>query len=47
MPALAIAITLPGLRWAGYGWVEAARMLCGAILGAGGLWLAMTLASAF
>jgi hypothetical protein len=52
MPALiatllAIAITLPGLRWAGCGWREAARILAGAILGAGGLWLALTLASAF
>jgi|688.fasta_scaffold261613_1 hypothetical protein len=44
--AIAIAIALPGLRWAGYGWGEAARILAGAILGAGGLWLAMTLACA-
>jgi len=45
--AIALAITLPGLRWAGYGWGEAARILAGAMLGAGVLWLAMTLASAF
>jgi hypothetical protein len=51
MPALiatllAIAITLPGLRWAGYGWREAASILAGAMIGAGGLWFAMTLACA-
>jgi hypothetical protein len=43
---LALALALPGLVWAGYGWGGAARMLCGAILGVGGLWLAMTLACA-
>jgi hypothetical protein len=43
---LAIALALPGLVWAGYGWVGAARILAGAILGAGGLWLAMALACA-
>ena len=43
---LAIAFALPGLVWAGYGWGEAARMLCGAMLGAAGLWLALTLACA-
>jgi hypothetical protein len=43
---LALALALPGLVWAGYGWGEATRMLCGAILGAGGLWLGMTLACA-
>jgi hypothetical protein len=52
MPALmplclGIAIALPGLRWAGCGWGEAARILAGAMIGAGGLWLAMTLACAF
>jgi hypothetical protein len=44
--AIAIAIALPGLRWAGYGWREATRILGGAMLGAGGLWLTMTLACA-
>jgi hypothetical protein len=44
--SLAIAIALPGLRWAGYGWGEAARILAGAMLGAGVLWLALTLACA-
>jgi hypothetical protein len=43
---LALAIALPGLVWAGYGWGEATRILGGAILGAGGLWLAMALACA-
>jgi hypothetical protein len=43
---LAIALALPGLVWAGYGWGEAARILAGAMLGAGGLWLAMALACA-
>jgi hypothetical protein len=43
---LAIALALPGLVWAGYGWGEATRILGGAILGAGGLWLAMALACA-
>jgi len=45
-PALALALALPGLRWAGYGWGDASRMLCGAMLGAAGLWLALTLACA-
>jgi hypothetical protein len=45
--AIAIAIALPGLVWAGYGWGEAARILAGAMIGAGGLWLALTLACAF
>jgi hypothetical protein len=45
--AIALAIALPGLVWARCGWREAARILAGAILGAGGLWLALTLASAF
>jgi hypothetical protein len=44
---LAIALALPGLVWAGYGWREAARILAGAMLGAGGLWLALTLAAVF
>jgi hypothetical protein len=43
---LALALALPGLRWAGYGWREATRILAGAMLGAGALWLAMTLACA-
>jgi hypothetical protein len=43
---LAIALALPGLVWAGYGWGEAASILAGAMLGAGGLWLALTLACA-
>jgi hypothetical protein len=47
IPALlAITLALPGLVWAGYGWREAARILAGAILGAGVLWLALTLACA-
>ena len=44
--SIAIALALPGLVWAGYGWRDAARMLCGAMLGAAGLWLALTLACA-
>jgi hypothetical protein len=44
--AIAIALALPGLRWAGYRWGEATRILAGAMIGAGGLWLAMTLACA-
>jgi hypothetical protein len=44
--ATLLAIGLPGLRWAGYGWGEATRILAGAMIGAGGLWLALTLACA-
>jgi hypothetical protein len=44
--ATALAFALPGLVWSGYGWGDAARILAGAILGAGGLWLALTLACA-
>jgi hypothetical protein len=43
---LAIALALPGLVWAGYGWGEATRILAGAMLGAGGLWITLTLACA-
>jgi hypothetical protein len=43
---LAITLALSGLRWAGYGWREAASILAGAMIGAGGLWFAMTLACA-
>jgi len=44
--SIAIALALPGLVWAGYGWGEATRILAGAMLGAAGLWLVLTLACA-